>query len=188
VDKKIADPKRIAIMGGSYGGYAAVMGLCLNPDRFTCAVDISGPTNLVTFLQSIPQSSQSLLETWATRVGDFRTEEGRSFLMAHSPMSCVEEITRPLLLASGAMDERVKPSDYQQFVEAVQAKGGHVTWVTYPDEGHGLSRPANRRSFFAVAESFLGEHLGGRVQPVGSDFEGSSIQIPAGGDELAAAK
>jgi len=180
IKKKIADRDRIAIMGGSYGGYATLMALATAPDRFACGVDIAGPSNLVTFLNTMSTTWQPTVEMWATRVGDSRTEEGRSFLLQRSPLTFVDQITKPLLIGQGAVDPRVRRAESEQIVQTLQDKGIPVTYVVYPDEGHGFARPENRLSFFAVAEAFLGEHLGGRVEPVGNDFDQSSITIPTG--------
>jgi dipeptidyl aminopeptidase/acylaminoacyl peptidase len=185
VKKKIADPERVAIMGGSYGGYATLVGLTFTPDTFACGVDIVGPSNLVTFLQTIPPYWQPTVELWATRVGDYRTEEGRSFLTQRSPLTFVDRINKPLLIGHGANDPRVKRSESDQIVETMQQKGIPVTYVLFPDEGHGFARPENRLSFYAVTEQFLSDHLGGRSEPVGDDLADSSIRIPVGGERIA---
>ncbi len=185
VDKKIADPQRIAIMGGSYGGYATLVGLTVTPETFACGVDIVGPSNLVTFMETIPPYWQPTVDLWATRVGDFRTEEGRAFLAERSPLNFVDEIRRPLLIAHGANDPRVKRTESDQIVETMKRKNIPVTYVLYPDEGHGFDRPENRLSFFAVAEQFLAQNIGGRVEPIGTAFENSSITIPVGGAGIA---
>ena len=180
VSKKIADPARIAIMGGSYGGYAALVGLTQTPETFACAVDVCGPSNLVTFLQGMPG-----MDTWAVRVGDCRTDEGRNLLAQRSPIHFLDKIVRPLLIAQGANDQRVPRSETDTLVQTLKDKGVPVTYVVYSDEGHGLARAQNRLAFYAVAEGFLAQRLGGRAQPVGSDFAGSTIKIPVGGDQVA---
>ena len=185
VKKKIADPNRIAIMGGSYGGYATLIGMTSTPEQFICGVDIVGPSNLVSFLNSIPTDGAPAASRWATRVGDVRTAEGREFLAQRSPLTFVDRITRPLLIAHGAKDPRVQRSESDRIVETLRNNGVPVTYVVFPDEGHGFVRQENRLSFYAVAEAFLGEHLGGRVEPVGDDFDGSSITIPTGGNQVA---
>lgn len=185
VKKKIADEQRVAIMGASYGGYAALVGLTFTPQTFACGVDISGPASLATFLDSMPSSWQPVADLWSTRVGDPTTEEGRSFLAARSPLTFIDEITKPLLIAQGADDSRVKRSESDQIVQTMQRKSVPVTYVLYPDEGHGLADPGNQMSFFAVAENFLAQHLGGRAQPVGNDLDASSITIPVGGEMIA---
>jgi dipeptidyl aminopeptidase/acylaminoacyl peptidase len=122
---------------------------------------------------------------WSSRVGDHRTEDGRSFLMQRSPLTFVDRISKPLLIGHGANDPRVKRSESDQIVDTMEQKGIPVTYVLYPDEGHGFVRPRNRLSFFAVTEQFLAEHLGGQSEPIGNAFAGSSITIPIGGEQIA---
>ena len=184
IAEQIADPKRIAIMGGSYGGYATLVGLTFTPELFACGVDIVGPSNLVTFINSIPPYWAPMIELLTTRVGDHRTEEGRQFLLSRSPLTYVERICRPLLIGQGANDPRVKQSESDQIVQTMQAKKIPVTYVLFPDEGHGFVRPENRLAFFAVAELFLAQYLGGRFEPIGDDLRGSSITVPVGDKEL----
>jgi dipeptidyl aminopeptidase/acylaminoacyl peptidase len=176
----ITTKDRVAIMGGSYGGYATLVGLTFTPDRFVCGVDIVGPSNLRTLLETIPPYWKPGLDRWATRVGDPRTEEGRALLEERSPLNFVEKISKPLLIGQGANDPRVKQSESDQIVKAMQEKGIPVTYVLYPDEGHGFVRPENRLSFFAIAEQFLAIHLGGRVEPIGNDLRGASLLVPEG--------
>jgi dipeptidyl aminopeptidase/acylaminoacyl peptidase len=180
----IADRERVAIMGGSYGGYATLVGLTFTPDVFACGVDIVGPSNLNTLLSSIPPYWAPLLETFARRVGDPRTDEGKKLLEERSPLSRVSAIARPLLIGQGANDPRVKQAESDQIVQAMKAKQLPVTYALFPDEGHGFQRPENRIAFFAVAETFLAQHLGGVYQPIGNDFAGASIQVPAGADQV----
>ena len=187
VKKKIADKNRIAIMGGSYGGYATLVALTTSPEKFACGIDIVGPSNLVTFLNALPAGTPAAMDMWARRVGDFRTEEGRMLLTQRSPLTHVEQITRPLLIGQGGADPRVRQSESAQIVETLKRNGIPVTYVVYPDEGHGFAHRPNRLSFYAVAEAFLGRHLGGRVEPIGSAFDGSSITIPTGRQHIAAA-
>ncbi len=184
VQEGIADPDRVAIMGGSYGGYATLVGMTFTPERFACGVDIVGPSNLVTLLESIPPYWEPLVELWATRVGDHRTDADRAFLIDRSPLTYVDHIQRPLLIGQGANDPRVKQTESDQIVRAMQDKRIRVTYVLYPDEGHGFARPENRLSFNAVAEAFLAECLGGRYEPIDDDFEGSSITVPVGAEEV----
>jgi dipeptidyl aminopeptidase/acylaminoacyl peptidase len=176
----IADPARVAIMGGSYGGYATLVGLTLTPDTFACGIDIVGPSNLVTLLESIPPYWQPQVELFATRVGDHRTEAGRTFLTARSPLTHIDRLQRPLLIAQGANDPRVRQAESDQIVQAMQAKGIPVTYVLYPDEGHGFARPANQLSCNAITEAFLATYLGGRYEPIGGAFVGSSLTVPTG--------
>jgi dipeptidyl aminopeptidase/acylaminoacyl peptidase len=176
----ITDPARIAIAGGSYGGYATLAGLTFTPETFACGVDIVGPSNLVTLLESMPPYWKPMLEMFTTHVGDHRTEEGRAFLTSCSPLTYADRICRPLLIGQGANDPRVKQAEADQIVHAMQEKDIPVTYVLYPDEGHGFARPENRLSFNAIAEAFLAEYLGGRYEPIGDAFKGSSITLPAG--------
>lgn len=182
IENKIADKNKVAIMGGSYGGYATLVGLTFTPEVFACGVDIVGPSNLRTLLETIPPYWKPMMELWATRVGDPRTEEGRKLLESRSPLNYVDRIQRPLLIGQGANDPRVKQSESDQIVKAMQEKNIPVTYVLYSDEGHGFARPENRLSFFAVAELFLAQHLGGRAEPIGDDFQGSTIQVPQGAE------
>lgn len=184
VGEGIADPDRVAIMGGSYGGYATLVGLTFTPEVFACGVDIVGPSNLTSLIETIPPYWQPQIELFATRMGDHRTEEGRRLLFERSPINRVENIARPLLIGQGANDPRVSQNESDQIVGAMQEKGIPVTYVLYPDEGHGFARPENRMSFFAVAEAFLSEHLGGRFEPVGDDFDNSTITVPIGAEEV----
>ena len=180
VREGIADRDRVAIMGGSYGGYAALVGLTYTPEVFACGVSIVGPSNLVTLLESIPPYWGPMLQMFKDRVGDPTTEEGRALLQDRSPLNRVESIKRPLLIGQGANDPRVKQAESDQIVAEMQRRGIPVTYVLFPDEGHGFVREENNRAFWAITEAFLGEHLGGRVEPIGDDFEGSSVQVPAG--------
>ncbi|MBN1510789.1 MAG: prolyl oligopeptidase family serine peptidase, partial [Phycisphaerae bacterium] len=150
-----------------------------------CGVDIVGVSNILTWVESIPPYWAPLRDVFARRVGDFRTEEGRRFLQERSPLTHVERICRPLLIGQGANDPRVKKAESDQIVAAMQARGIPVTYVLYPDEGHGFARAPNRMSFNAVAEAFLATCLGGRCEPIGNDFAGSSITVPAGAEGVA---
>jgi dipeptidyl aminopeptidase/acylaminoacyl peptidase len=180
VREKIAIPHMVAIYGGSYGGYAALVGLTSTPDRFACGVDIVGPSNLATLMASIPPYWKAFFEDMSRRVGDPRTDEGRKFLDERSPLTYIDRISRPLLIAQGANDPRVKQAESDQVVAAMQKKQLPVTYVLYPDEGHGFARPQNRLAFYAIGEGFLSKCLGGRYEPIGSDFDGSSLQVRAG--------
>jgi dipeptidyl aminopeptidase/acylaminoacyl peptidase len=182
IKEKIALPDKIAIYGGSYGGYATLAALTMTPDKFACGLDVVGPSNLETLLASIPPYWKAFYEDLARRVGDPRTEEGRKLLKERSPLTYVDRIQRPLLIAQGANDPRVKQAEADQIVGAMKAKKLPVTYVLYPDEGHGFARPQNRMSFYAVGEGFLHHCLGGEFQPIGRDFDGSSITTPEGAD------
>lgn len=184
VRERIADPQRIGIYGASYGGYAALVGLTFTPERFACAVDIVGPSSLITLLETIPPYWKAFFEDMARRVGDPRTSQGRALLTERSPLTHVERIKRPLLIAQGANDPRVKQAEAEQIVSAMQARELPVTYVLYPDEGHGFARPENRLSFYAITEAFLAKYLGGRCEALGEDCAGSSLVIRAGEDIL----
>ena len=184
IREKITQRDQVAIMGGSYGGYATLVGLTFTPETFVCGVDIVGPSNLVTLLQNVPPYWVPILPMMKDRVGDWTTEEGQKSLLAKSPLARVDQIQQPLLIGQGANDPRVKQVESDQIVEAMKQKNIPVTYVLYPDEGHGFARPENRLSFYAVAEAFLSEHLGGQFEPVGEDFQGSKIQVPEGADQV----
>jgi dipeptidyl aminopeptidase/acylaminoacyl peptidase len=184
VDQKVAQKDKVAIMGGSYGGYATLVGLTYTPDVFTCGVDIVGPSSLVTLLKNVPEYWMPFMPVMKVRVGDVDSEEGQKALLERSPLTRVDKIKKPLLIGQGANDPRVKKLESDQIVEAMKEKNIPVTYVLYPDEGHGFARPENRMSFNAVAEAFLAEHLGGRFEPVGDDFQGATIEVPAGADQV----
>jgi dipeptidyl aminopeptidase/acylaminoacyl peptidase len=180
----IADRARVAVMGGSFGGYSTLAGLTMFPETFACGVDLVGPSNLITLLESMPPYWKPMLEMFTTRVGDHRTEEGRALLKKHSPLTYVDHICRPLLIGQGANDPRVKQAESDQIVKAMQAKHIPVTYVIYPDEGHGFARPENNLSFNAIAEAFLAKVVGGRYEPIGEDFKGSSLQVLTGTEDV----
>jgi dipeptidyl aminopeptidase/acylaminoacyl peptidase len=182
VKRGVADRTHIAIMGGSYGGYATLVGLTFTPDVFACGVDIVGPSNLNTLLESIPPYWAPIRDMFAKRVGDPRTEAGRKQLNERSPLTRVDKISKPLLIGQGANDPRVKQAEADQIVQAMDAKHIPVTYVLFPDEGHGFSRPENNMAFNAVVEAFLAQNLGGRAEPIGDDFKGSSIQLKHGAE------
>ena len=164
VREGIADPSRVAIMGGSYGGYATLAALTLEPLAFACGVDIVGPSNLNTLLASIPPYWETLRATFTRRMGD--TEE---FLAEQSPLHRANEIRVPLLIGQGANDPRVKIAESDQIVEAMRGRGLAVTYVVFEDEGHGFARPENAKRFNAAVETFLHDNLHGRVQPPAPD-------------------
>ena len=180
VEQGITRADQVAIMGGSYGGYATLVGLTFTPDEFACGVDIVGPSNLNTLLSSIPPYWEGIKQVFARAIGDLETERGRSLLKERSPLTHVDKISKPLLIGQGANDPRVKQAESDQIVDAMKSKDIPVTYVLYPDEGHGFLKPENNLSFYAVAEAFLAECQGGRFQELGNDFAGSSIQIPHG--------
>lgn len=158
----IADPKRVAIYGGSYGGYAALVGATFTPDLFCCAVDIVGPSSLITLIKTIPPYWATFLSTFHKRVGNPDTEE--EFLKSRSPLFKVDQIKIPMLIAQGANDPRVKQSEAEQIVEAMKKKGINYEYLLFPDEGHGFAKPENRITFYKAAEKFLAQYLGGRYE------------------------
>lgn len=183
VEQGIADKEKVAIMGGSYGGYATLVGLTFTPDTFACGVDIVGPSSLVTLMNNVPPYWYQFMPVMKERVGDWTTDEGKANLLARSPLTKVDAIKKPLLIGQGANDPRVTQIEADQIVEAMQQKQIPVTYALYPDEGHGFARPENSTSFKAVAEAFLAEHLGGRYEPLTEDqLEGSSLHVPAGAE------
>jgi dipeptidyl aminopeptidase/acylaminoacyl peptidase len=184
IKQGIADPQKIAIMGGSYGGYATLAGLTFTPRLFSCGVDICGPSNLTSLFESVPAYWLPQMELWTSREGDYRTKEGRELLKVRSPINYADKIQRPLLIGQGANDPRVRQNESDQIVNVMHAKNLSVTYVIYSDEGHGFARPENKISFFAVAEAFLAKHLGGRYEPIGTDFNGSTIAVPTGAAEV----
>ena len=184
IDREIALPDKVAIVGGSYGGYATLVGLTFTPTVFACGVDIVGPSNLLTLIETIPPYWSSATEMLARRVGDKRTEQGKTFLRERSPLSRVDQIVRPLLIGQGANDPRVKRSESDQIVKAMQDKQIPVTYVLYPDEGHGFANAPNNLSFSAVSEVFLAQCLSGVYQPFGDDLKGSSIQVLTGKENV----
>ncbi len=182
VEEGIAQRDKVAIAGGSYGGYATLVGLTFTPDTFACGVDIVGPSNLVTLIQSIPPYWKPFLDTFTLRVGDISTEEGQKFLRSRSPLYKADQISKPLLIGQGANDPRVKQPEADQIVAAMEENQLPVTYVLYPDEGHGFARPENRESFYAIMETFLADCLDGRSQPMEGAFEGSSTMVPSGAE------
>jgi dipeptidyl aminopeptidase/acylaminoacyl peptidase len=180
----IADPDRIAIMGASYGGYATLAALAFTPEVFCCGVDRVGPSNLETMLATAPPYWASIFEFEARRVGDPRTEEGRALLRERSPLYSAHAIIKPLLIAQGANDPRVKQAESDQIVAAMRERKLPVTYVLYSDEGHGFARPENRLSWYAIAETFLAVQLGGSGEPIGQDLEGANLEVIVGAEHI----
>jgi dipeptidyl aminopeptidase/acylaminoacyl peptidase len=162
VEKGIADPEKIAIYGGSYGGYAALVGATFTPDLFCCAIDLVGPSNLMTWITSIPPYWEVMRSLLNKRIGDPETEE--EFLKSRSPLFKVDQIKIPMLIAQGANDPRVPKAESEQIVQALKDKGLDYEYMLFEDEGHGFAKPENRLKFYAAAERFLAEHLGGRYE------------------------
>jgi dipeptidyl aminopeptidase/acylaminoacyl peptidase len=164
IDEGIADAERVGIMGGSYGGYAALAGVTFTPDLYAAAVDIVGPSNLITLLESIPPYWESIRTVFHERMGDPNTEEGRAQLEAQSPLNFADRITTPLIVIQGANDPRVKQREADQIVVALRDRDYPVQYLVAPDEGHGFRGEENRMAMYAAVEAFLAEHLGGRFQ------------------------
>lgn len=162
IDKGIIDKDNVAIYGGSYGGYAALVGATFTPDFFCCAVDIVGPSSIISLIQSFPPYWSTMLDNYKLRVGDPDTEE--EFLKSRSPLYKVDQIKIPMLIAQGANDPRVKQAESEQIVAAMKEKGIPYEYLLYEDEGHGFVRPENRIDFYSKAEAFLAKQLGGRVE------------------------
>jgi dipeptidyl aminopeptidase/acylaminoacyl peptidase len=157
-----ADPSRVAIYGGSYGGYAALVGAAFTPDVFRCAVDIVGPSNLKTLLETVPPYWAPMIAQLYRRVGNPETDA--EFLWSRSPLSRARDIRIPLLIAQGANDPRVKQAESEQIVAALTEAGIEHEYLLFPDEGHGFAKPENRIRFYTAAERFLARYLGGRYE------------------------
>ena len=177
VKEGIADRARVAITGGSYGGYAALAGLAFTPEVFACGVDIVGPSNLKTLLNSIPPYWEPVRAMFNVRVGNVNDPKDEELLRKASPLFSADRIRRPLLIAQGANDPRVKQAESEQIVSAIEKNGGRATYVLYPDEGHGFARPENRIDFQAREEKFLADHLGGRYEPTIADPHPGSTAV-----------
>jgi dipeptidyl aminopeptidase/acylaminoacyl peptidase len=185
IERGVTSRDQVAIMGGSYGGYATLVGLTFTPERFRCGVDIVGPSNLVTLMESFPAYWRPILAgTFFRHIGDPATPEGRARAMAQSPITRVDRIRVPLLIAQGQNDPRVVKAESDQIVAAMRQRNLPVTYVNFPDEGHGFVRPPNSMAFWAITESFLQPCLGGRAEPIGTDFTGSSLQVLEGAQHV----
>ena len=160
----IADPKRVGIMGGSYGGYATLAGVTFTPDVYAAAVSIVGPSNLITLLESIPPYWEQIRKLFYERMGDPNTPEGKAQLERQSPLNSAAKIKTPLLVVQGANDPRVNKRESDQIVIALRDRGFPVEYIVAPDEGHGFARPVNNMAMFAASEKFLAKYLGGRYQ------------------------
>ncbi|MGN3973869.1 S9 family peptidase [Tsuneonella sp. SYSU-LHT278] len=182
VAKGIAPRDKVAIMGGSYGGYATLAGLTFTPDRWACGVDIVGPSNLETLLKTIPPYWAPMIEQFHQRMGNPNAPDGLAMLKERSPLHSAGRIVRPLLIGQGANDPRVNQAESDQIVEAMKAKGIPVTYVLFPDEGHGFARPSNNIAFNAVAENFLATCLGGRAEPIGDAVAKSTAKVVEGAE------
>ncbi len=164
VDAGIADPKRVGIMGGSYGGYATLAGVTYTPDTYAAAVAIVAPSNLQTLLESVPPYWEAIRTVFYKRMGDPNTAEGRAQMKRQSPLTYADRIKTPLLVVQGANDPRVNKRESDQIVIALRDRKYPVEYLVAPDEGHGFARPVNNMAMIATAEKFLAKHLGGRFQ------------------------
>jgi dipeptidyl aminopeptidase/acylaminoacyl peptidase len=169
VAEGIADPKRIAIFGGSYGGYATLAGVTFTPDLYAAAIDYVGPSNLITLMESIPPYWEPIRKLFYERMGDPNTPEGKAMLTERSPLTYADKIKTPLLVVQGANDPRVNKREADQIVIALRDRGYPVEYLVAPDEGHGFARPVNNIALFMAAEKFLAKHLGGRYQEGGTE-------------------
>lgn len=178
----ITTSDKVAIMGGSYGGYATLVGLAFTPEKFVCGIDIVGPSNLATFLATIPPYWEAIRAQFHQRMGDPTTPQGQTLLRERSPLFAADQIRRPLLIVQGANDPRVQANESQQIVEALRTKNIPVTYVVFPDEGHGFAHPQNSIAFAAVAENFLAKYLRGKAEPVGDALKASTAQVSCGAE------
>jgi dipeptidyl aminopeptidase/acylaminoacyl peptidase len=174
VHEGIADPKRVAIMGGSYGGYATLAGLAFTPDLYACGVDIVGPSNLRTLLASIPPYWGPVRKTFEIRMGE--VDKDSLFNEKISPLFHVDAMKDPLLIGQGLNDPRVNVRESDQIAQALRAKGTPVEYIVYKDEGHGFARPENRLDFYGRTEIFLAKNIGGRSE-TWAEIPGSSAEV-----------
>ena len=169
VAQGIADPKRVGIMGGSYGGYATLAGVAFTPDVYKAGVDIVGPSNLVTLLDAIPPYWEAGRKMMYARMADLGTEEGKKWLAERSPLNSAAQIKTPLMVVQGANDPRVNKLEAEQIVVALRDRGFPVEYLLANDEGHGFQRPVNNMAMMMAVERFLARHLDGRYQDGGKD-------------------
>ena len=186
ISQKIADVDKIAIMGHSFGGYAALSGLTFYPELFACGIDISGPSNLTTWLKNMPPYWEPIREKQLKRVGDYRTVEGRKLLRKQSSITYVDRIRRPLLMFHGGQDPRVKQSESNQIIESIKRKKFPVTYALFPNYGHDLFNINMQENLLinAIIEGFLSKWLGGNYEPIGEEIMDSEITVPVGADEI----
>jgi dipeptidyl aminopeptidase/acylaminoacyl peptidase len=178
VKQGYADPKRVAIMGGSYGGYATLAGLTFTPDKFACGVDLFGPSNLKSLITAIPPYWKPMRAMFDARMGNVDDPKDAELVRNASPLYKADQIRKPLLIGQGGNDPRVPPAESEQIIDAIKKNGGAVTYVFYSDEGHGFARPENSIDFNARAEQFLAQCVGGRFEPMtGEKMPGSTAVV-----------
>lgn len=174
IDEGIADPKRIAAMGWSGGGFATLLALEQRPDLFACGVDGVGPAELATLYRSFPSYWSNITARWRRRGGDF--DHNEKLNRAVSPLYHVDKIRDPLLIGQGQNDPRVTIENVNGMVAALRKAKREVIYVVYPDEGHGFARPENNRDFYGRVEEFLAQHVGGRAEPW-KKIEGATAEV-----------
>ena len=172
----IADPRKVGLLGWSYGGYAAAAGLAFTPKAFACGVSMFGPTDLYEFVKNDRDN-----EKWYNLVGNPHTEEGAALLKKHSPSYAVDNIISPILLTGGGLDDRVPQSQFDNFAKLLNEKNKEVIYFTYPEEGHTFWDTGNWMSFWAITEAFLKEHLGGRAEVRNDAVEQGNMKVVLGG-------
>lgn len=182
VKNGVTTKDKVAIMGGSYGGYATLAGMAFTPTEFACGVAIVAPSNLTTLLNTIPAYWEAGRAQLYGRMADPNTDAGKAWLRERSPLFAADKIQRPLLIGQGANDPRVKQAEADQIVEAMRSRNIPVTYVLFPDEGHGFARPVNNIAFNAVTENFLSRCLGGRAEPIGDTVAKSTAKVPHGAE------
>lgn len=168
VAEGISDPRRIGIFGGSYGGYATLAGVAFTPDLYAAAVDLFGPSNLITLMESIPPYWESGRQMFYQRMGNPTTPQGKAMLVERSPLTSAGKIKTPLMIAQGANDPRVNHAESEQIVVALRDRGFPVEYLLIPDEGHGFARPVNNMASIMATEKFFAKYLGGRAQEGGT--------------------
>jgi dipeptidyl aminopeptidase/acylaminoacyl peptidase len=183
IAQRVARPERVAIFGRALGGFGALAGLAQSPEAFACGVSLNGYSNLQTLVSAIPEFSSRRAELYE-RLGDPRDAQDQAMMRARSPVFRASAIRAPLLIAQGGRDPRATRADADQIVASLRGRRVEVVHLIYPDEGETLARAANRLSFFAAAEAFLGQCLGGAAQPFGRDFDGASARTLAGADRI----
>jgi dipeptidyl aminopeptidase/acylaminoacyl peptidase len=185
VESKIADPAHIAIMGGSYGGYATLASMARNPDVYACGVDLFGPSDLDALLRTVPPYWAAGRARWVNALGDPATPEGQALLKERSPLLHADRIKKPLMIVQGDRDPRVVKAHSDEIVSALQARDVPVTYVVVGNEGHGFTQPENNIALHALTESFLKSCLGGRAEPIHADeMTGTTLEVPVGADRI----